>query len=467
LGNPLTSSHAGVHKALYVLEVLKGLPAGDVIYQQVEQILTDLQESQAQVERTYHVIAHALLDAYLQHLNPATPLYIQVSILQRRLQPPIFMSDLNAMRTQVDLYADHILSMHDLDPQKVQDSLSVLLESVDAVTRGEASEEMEPTQSMEIPESMEPTHPMEIPQSMETTHFMKIPKSSDNGLLATSPDTTTSAPAVSDNNHLAQISEQDLGDKATMIDEGLQNSISQNQEIGVVLDLLSSELVEMEQKEGIEPLRARMKELVHKLKSSQGHMVGQLQSTIDYLNSAVGDRDKLDEELQRVRQLSMTDELTGLPNRRAFMDRLENEIGRVKRHRESLSLILLDLDYFKNVNDTYGHAVGDQVLKCYANEVFSLFRQYDMVARYGGEEFAVLSPNTDMEGALCALSKAMDRVKKLRFEHNGSYITVPTFSAGVAVYRDGEQIESFLQRADQALYQAKSLGRNRIEVANV
>jgi diguanylate cyclase (GGDEF)-like protein len=312
---------------------------------------------------------------------------------------------------------------------------------------------------------METTQFMEMPKSMETTHFMKMPKSSDNGSLATRPDSTLAAPAASDINHRAESSDQDLSDKALMIDEGLQNSISQNQEIGVVLDLLSSELIEMEQKEGIEPLRARMKELVHKLKSSQGDMVGQLQTTIDYLNSTVGDRDKLDEELRRVRRLSMTDELTGLPNRRAFMDRLENEIGRVKRHRESLSLILLDLDYFKNVNDTYGHAVGDQVLKCYANEVFSLFRQYDMVARYGGEEFAVLSPNTDMDGALCALSKAMDRVKKLRIEHNSSYITVPTFSAGVAVYRDGEHVESFLQRADQALYQAKSHGRNRIEVA--
>jgi diguanylate cyclase (GGDEF)-like protein len=329
----------------------------------------------------------------------------------------------------------------------------------------EIQQPMEPTESMEIQQPMEPTESMEIPQSMETTHFMKMPKSSDTGLLATSPDSTMTVPAVSDSNHRAESSDQELSDKAMIIDEGLQNSISQNQEIGVVLDLLSSELIEMEQKEGIEPLRARMKELVHKLKSSQGDMVGQLQTTIDYLNSTVGDRDKLDEELRRVRRLSMTDELTGLPNRRAFMARLENEIGRVKRHRESLSLILLDLDYFKKVNDTYGHAVGDQVLKCYANEVFSLFRQYDMVARYGGEEFAVLSPNTDMDGALCALSKAMDRVKKLRFEHDGTYITVPTFSAGVAVYRDGEQVEAFLQRADQALYQAKSHGRNRIEVA--
>ncbi len=465
MGNPLTSSNAGVQKALYVLEVLKGLPAGEVIYQQVEQILSDLQESQAKVERTYHVITHALLDAYLQHLNPASPLYIQASILQRRLQPPIMMSDLNAMRSQVDLYADHILSMKDLDPQKVQDSLSWLLKSVDVVSKAETNQDLETTKIMDISGAIDDTEAMQAPETE---------------LSYASPDISADIPAPAPVSHEEEIAtgvmhagsytangsqQQDLGDKAIMIDEGLQNSISQNQEIGVVLDLLSSELLEMEHKEGIEPLRARMKDLVHKLKSSQGDMVGQLQTTIDYLNSAVGDRDRLDEELRRVRRLSMTDELTGLPNRRAFMDRLEKEIGRVKRHHEALSLILLDLDYFKSVNDTYGHAVGDQVLKCYSNEVFSLFRQYDMVARYGGEEFAVLSPNTDLDGAICALSKAMDRVKNLRCEYKGDSILVPSFSAGVAVYRDGEQVESFIQRADQALYQAKSHGRNRIEVA--
>jgi diguanylate cyclase (GGDEF)-like protein len=208
-----------------------------------------------------------------------------------------------------------------------------------------------------------------------------------------------------------------------------------------------------------------MQDLVNKLKDSQGDLLGNMRATIDYITNAAGDRSRLDEELKRVRKLSMTDELTGLPNRRAFLDRLENELGRVKRHHEPLSLILIDLDDFKKVNDTYGHAVGDQVLKCYAKDVFSLFRQYDLVARYGGEEFAVLSPNTDMEGAVSSLGKAMDRVKNMRFEFSGDSIMMPSFSAGIAVYRDGENIDAFIDRADQALYRAKSLGRNRVEIA--
>ncbi len=409
LGNPQTSSNAGIQKALYVLEVLKGLPAGDVIYHQVEQILMDLQQHQADVERTYHTISHALLDAYIQHLNPASPLYVQASILQRRLEPPIWSSDLNALRSQVDLYADHILSMHDLDQQKLHESLSPLLQPPHQKTSDKESVD-EPTISMTIStqENAEP-----------------------------SPD----------------------------LADDMESTISKNQQVGVVLDLLATELLDMEEKEGIEPLRDRMKELVGKLKDSQGDLLGNMKATIDFITNAAGDRHKLDQELKRVRKLSMTDELTGLPNRRAFLDRLENELGRVKRHHEPLSLVLIDLDDFKKVNDTYGHTVGDHVLKCYAEDVFSLFRQYDLVARYGGEEFAVLSPNTDMDGAICSLGKAMDRIKSLRCEFNGDSVMVPSFSAGIAVYRDGENIDAFIDRADQALYRAKSLGRNRIETA--
>lgn len=407
MSNPQTSNHAALQKALYVLEVLKGLPAGEVIYQQVEQILVDFQENQSRIERTYHVISYALLDAYLQHLNPASPLYIQAKMLQRKLQPPLSISDLNQMRAQVDLYSDHILTMDKVDQKVLKKSLSSLLHLTD-----------------DSAEDKQESHP---------------------------------APALS--------SEQDDQHITQSIDDDLQNTITKHQKIGVVLDLLATEMLELEQQEGIEPLRGRMTDLVKKLKNSQGDLVGNMKATVDFITNTANDRNKLDEELQRVRQLSMTDELTGLPNRRAFLDRLEKEIGRVNRHSESLSLTLIDLDDFKKVNDTYGHAVGDQVLKCYADDVFSLFRRYDLVARYGGEEFAILSPNTDMDGAISSLDKAMDRVKNLRCHFSDNSIDVPSFSGGIAIYREGENIDAFIERADQALYKAKSLGRNRIETS--
>ena len=409
MGNPQTSSHAGLRKALYVLEVIKSLPAGEVIYQQVEHILTDFQHHQEQIERTYHAVSHALLDAYLQHLNDESPLAVQVKLMQRRLQPPIWPSDLEMISAQVELYADHLLSMKSLDEEKIKESLSTILS---------LHEEGNPAEEINDPVE----------------------------------DDTPSALAILNRT-----------EKKAGVD--FKQNLSQNEEFEVVLDLLAHELNDMESKEGMEALRERMLNMVNKLKGSHGSMIDHLQEAIEVLNNAEGDKSKLDEELQRVRMLSMTDELTELPNRRAFLDRLDDEVGRVKRHHVPLSLALIDIDNFKDINDEHGHSVGDEVLRCYAENVFSLFRQYDLVARYGGEEFAVLLPNTDKDGAVCALSKAMDRVKQLYCDCQDEHIRVPSFSAGIAVYNEGEISHAFIDRADEALYRAKSLGRNRVETS--
>jgi len=170
------------------------------------------------------------------------------------------------------------------------------------------------------------------------------------------------------------------------------------------------------------------------------------------------------DELTRVRLLSLTDELTGLPNRRAFLRRIEDEVARVQRYGFPLSLALIDLDHFKQINDKYGHAGGDEVLQIYSKNILSIFRHHDLVARYGGEEFAVLLPNTDAEGSLRALSKVKSRASETRWQANGGMVTVPSFSAGVSLYKPGETASAFIERADKALYGAKQLGRNRVEM---
>jgi diguanylate cyclase (GGDEF)-like protein len=162
--------------------------------------------------------------------------------------------------------------------------------------------------------------------------------------------------------------------------------------------------------------------------------------------------------------LSLTDDLTSLPNRRAFIRRLDDEVSRVKRYGFPLSLVLIDIDHFKLVNDKYGHAAGDNVLRIYAEKILSIFRHHDMIARYGGEEFAVLLPNTDLEGVLRALDKVKSSVPNVKCNFNGVSIPAPTFSAGVTEYRAPESPSQLIERADHALYRAKSLGRNRIEV---
>src|SRR3569623_994652 len=165
----------------------------------------------------------------------------------------------------------------------------------------------------------------------------------------------------------------------------------------------------------------------------------------------------------RIHLLSLTDDLTSLPNRRAFLRRLQDEVSRVQRYGNPLSLALIDLDGFKSVIDKLGYAAGDEVLRVVANEILSIFRHHDLVARYGGEEFAVLLPNTHVEGALRALRKVQKRAQESSVQYQGSTIPLPTFSAGRTLYRPGESPEAFIQRADHTLYRAKRLGRNRIE----
>jgi len=202
---------------------------------------------------------------------------------------------------------------------------------------------------------------------------------------------------------------------------------------------------------------------------SEGHqqLQSQLERTREYLKFLEDNSQQLKSELKRVKLLSLTDELTGLPNRRAFLRRLEDEVGRVRRYNVPLSLAIIDLDHFKLINDEYGHGAGDEALRNFSSKVLSAFRHLDLVARYGGEEFIVLMPNTDQAGAARALEKIYRKCKESTFQRNGEKASLPTFSVGVALYKPGETATNFIERADKALYSAKNLGRNRYEFDDI
>lgn len=186
-----------------------------------------------------------------------------------------------------------------------------------------------------------------------------------------------------------------------------------------------------------------------------------------YLQLLETNNRETDLEFTRVRQLSLTDELTGLSNRRAFLNRLEDEIERVQRYYTPLALAMLDLDGFKEINDRYGHAAGDEVLRIYAKKILSAFRRHDQIARFGGEEFVILLPNTELDGAVWALKKAQAQVHRITFSIDGTAVALPTFSAGITHYMPNESAASFVRRADSAMYRAKEMGKNRIETEYV
>jgi len=232
-------------------------------------------------------------------------------------------------------------------------------------------------------------------------------------------------------------------------------------------ELLDSALKVMREVGHADEQEKRRLEIIQALQQiCEGHraLAQKFSRAQEYLSLIEDDNQQLSDELDRVRLLSLTDELTGLPNRRAFMRRLEDEVSRVQRHGAPLSLVIMDLDFFKKINDQQGHAAGDAVLRHYAKGVLSIFRHHDLVARYGGEEFAVLLPNTDQAGVLRALKKVRRRLADVSARLSEEGVLLPTFSAGVAEYSPGETAHSFIERADAALYTAKRNGRDRVEV---
>ncbi|RTL32288.1 MAG: GGDEF domain-containing protein [Burkholderiales bacterium] len=164
--------------------------------------------------------------------------------------------------------------------------------------------------------------------------------------------------------------------------------------------------------------------------------------------------------LEQVQKMATHDVLTGLYNRRFMQERLEDAVKRFDRYGERFTIVLIDLDHFKRVNDQYGHKVGDQALMAFANASGIVLRETDTIARWGGEEFIFLLPNTDARKALVALERLRQTLATCTVSEAVPQLRVK-FSAGIAVHDTITGLNHTLERADKALYQAKSEGRDR------
>jgi diguanylate cyclase (GGDEF)-like protein len=163
-------------------------------------------------------------------------------------------------------------------------------------------------------------------------------------------------------------------------------------------------------------------------------------------------------------RMATRDALTGLPNRRTFMGRIEEAVARHRRSGGTFGLILSDIDHFKSVNDTYGHPVGDEVLRQVASAFRETLRETDMPARYGGEEFIILLEETDMKGCEILANRVREAVSELTFQSDKGPFQC-TISMGIAIWpSDHEDTSELIELADQALYHSKKNGRNRVTV---
>jgi len=205
----------------------------------------------------------------------------------------------------------------------------------------------------------------------------------------------------------------------------------------------------------------------HQVQSDRERLIGELQQANALLEQRVEERTRaleqttreLKEALVKLSELALTDSLTGAANRRMLEEVLDREARRGARLNFPLSAILLDLDHFKDVNDSFGHATGDAVLVAVTRALSGSVRAYDLVARYGGEEFVVLLPQADLRQGVAVAERLRRALASTEVEGCPYAVTA---SFGVACLMPGESTKQLLPRADRALYLAKSTGRDRV-----
>ena len=207
----------------------------------------------------------------------------------------------------------------------------------------------------------------------------------------------------------------------------------------------------------LEKIVKQIKNEIKSLESTNGSFKDQLQQAADEI-------DQLKTKLARYRNEALKDPLTRIDNRRGFEKKLKNAIVQANTDETSLCLVIADIDYFKKVNDTHGHLVGDNVLRMVAATIKDSTKGKDMAARIGGEEFAILLPDTPFDGAMKLANDmrlAFERLD-LKKKSTGESLGKITLSFGVANYKKAEVAEDFVNRADEALYKSKNTGRNKV-----
>ncbi len=430
-----------LYKVLGLLEDMKVSPSGAIIHGHIEQMLLAVSADHRKTEEAYASFLEMMMEACISLIPADLPLHTHLRLVQLRLIPPLSASELSALSRSVEAIADELARSGSFRGRDLAQALSPVVERFG----GQPQPPLAPPISPASQASPEGRAVSEKPiQSSGSVAEHKV-----NTAYREHLDRKREEMQKLHVDFVAQMGEAVAGSEVFG---------------GLLVDTLAI-LQQVTSTDELDAQRRELTQVLEQMIAGQQALDDTFTRAQEYLSIIEDDNLRLSEELDRVRLLSLTDELTRLPNRRAFMRRLEDEVSRVQRHGFPLSLVLVDLDHFKHINDLSGRAVGDEVLRCYSEDVLSIFRHHDLVARYGGEEFAVLLPNTTQEGVVCALQKVRRRLDEVVQARGIDAVELPTFSAGVAQFQAGEAMSRLVERADSALYAAKHKGRGVTEVA--
>ncbi len=273
---------------------------------------------------------------------------------------------------------------------------------------------------------------------------------------------------------LAQLTDQltELGIQASGTHTA---SVSSSKKRNLLDQSVSSQMFELQASsknaKQLEPLKklihTRLADIALQIQEHQSHeqlVRNKIHQELEYLTSKITTMEHetrhLNDKLMDAHQQAFHDPLTKLPNRLAYDERLDTELARWKRYQAPLSLLIWDIDFFKQINDKFGHKAGDKTLILIAKLLYQHCRDTDFVSRFGGEEFTMLLPNTDAQEAHLTANKLRQIIEKTAFNSSGKKISI-TISCGITQFTDNDTGESAFKRADEALYKAKKNGRNQ------
>jgi diguanylate cyclase len=430
----------GAENVLRLLEPLRQTQSGNLILRHVSHAVGEMERNQQKIAVGYAAVLHNFINAVRKQLPRGSLLNQELKLIQQRLQPPITITELASIQSYLKSALELVHKVIGDDDRFWNDAFSPLMGTPVTPPQQEQSHfhtetEVNSTSSANI--------------NISDLSFANLPKPEILSEKKIEPPTKSQ--------------QHDFEQQQNKLLNNIFDAMQHQARFGLLLEEMLQSLKKAESKRDIDNVRSHAINELQSMLSEQSQLVRTLNETHDFANLVRQSGQRLSQELKHVRVLSLTDELTELPNRRAFMQRLEEELQRARRYKSSFCVGMLDLDHFKRINDTYGHAAGDEMLRKYANNILSTLRRSDMVARYGGEEFAIIFPNASLAEAEQALEKVRAQAHKTIIEFNNDIIRAPSFSAGLVLCNSSENTETLIKRADEMLYAAKEKGRNLIE----